>query len=104
MAKGKYTRLIDEYCKEQGFEVPVGFFRRPASPLAVVMMDSSPPKLVATTWFTREDVVYYIKHLVLANSESHTAPVRIFDFAKRKELEYTGGKRLKTKCELHTNP
>ena len=104
MTKGKYTGLIDEYCKKHGFSVPAGFYRRAASPLAVVRMDSSPPKLVARTWFKREDLVSYIEHTLPDGPESDTPSVRIFDFKAEEELEYTGGKRLRRKGDLKTNP
>jgi hypothetical protein len=101
MAKGKYTKLIAEYCAQRGYTVPAGFFRRSASHLCVVRMDVSPPKLVATTWFKREDVVYYAEH----NTPKESAPrLRIFDFKTNEELEHTGGKALKRKSHIEDNP
>jgi len=105
MSKRKYTKLIEDFCKRQGIAVPPGFYRRAACPLAVIRTDSSPPKLVAMTWFKKEDVVYYIEHMVMAESGENTQPpVRIFDFKAQEEVEYTGGKRLRKKRDLGVNP
>ncbi len=67
-----------------------GFYRHPASRFAVVDVDSAPPKLVATTWFRQEDVVYYL------NEFGSGRKLRVLDFKDRRELIFRGGKRLKT--------
>ncbi len=105
MSEGKYTKLIEDYCKKQGFVVPSGFNRRAASPLAVVMTDVTPPKLVARTWFNKEDVVYFLENIVMAESDvGAEPPVRVFDFKAHVELEYTGSKRLRKKVDFETIP
>ena len=100
----RYTKRIEEYCRQHGFSVPVGFYRHPAFPLVVVRTDSVPPKLVALTWPIREHVVRYIESKVLHETSSGAPPVRIFDFENHEELVYTDSKHLSRKCDLEGNP
>jgi len=65
----------------------MGFDRRSASRYAVIVL-TTPPKLVARTWFKQQDVVYYLAHC------GNTLPKRILDFKDGFELIYSKGKRL----------
>ena len=86
--RGKYNLLIESYCGSRGIEVPVGFGRSTANRYAVIQLDSDPPKLVALTWFNKEDVVHFLRNLW------ENRPVRILDFKEGVELVDEGGKRL----------
>jgi hypothetical protein len=90
----KYTDRIKEYCEAVGIDIPAGFYRHSASRYAAIDLESSPPKLVAKTWFNQEDVVYYLKNLASGKT------MRILDFKDRKELIYEGGERLKHGAEF----
>jgi len=104
MRKGKYTEIIEDYCTANGYSIPSGFYRRPASHLAIIRTDSSPHKLVAMTWFKKEDVVYYIEHMNLpGGNPSLRRPVRVFDFKNGEELEYTGT-MLSKKNDIEKSP
>ena len=83
-----YRARIEEYCKAQGVEIPVGFYRHAGGQYAAIDMESNPPKLVARRWFKQEDVVYYLQNLALGKR------MRILDFKERVELVYQGGARL----------
>lgn len=85
----KYTDRIKEYCESTGVEIPVGFYRHPASRYVVIDLECTPPKLVAKTWFKQEDVVYYLQNI------SPDKVVKILDFKERHELSYQSGKILK---------
>lgn len=85
----KYTDRVKSYCETNGVEIPPGFYRHPASRYVVVDTSSSPPKVVAKTWFKQEDVVYYLKNL------SPGKQVQILDFKERRELVFDGGETLK---------
>jgi hypothetical protein len=84
----KYTDRIKPYCEAAGIEIPLGFYRHPASRYAVIDLDGSPPKLIAKTWFNQVDVVYYLKKLEGGKN------VRILDFKERDELSHGGGETL----------
>ncbi len=84
---GKYSELIKRFCESRGIEIPLGFHRGSASRYAIVQQ-TTPPKLIARTWFKQEDVVYYLEHM------ADGTPVRIFDFKETEELVYDGGKKL----------
>lgn len=92
----KYEQLIRSYCSAQGVTIPAGFARRKANPIVVIRTDLSPAKLVATTWFKVEDVVYYLQHLVVPEiGESAAQHLPVLDFKSGRELRFTGGARLK---------
>lgn len=84
-----YKDRIEEYCKAQGVEIPVGFYRHAGGQYAAIDMESNPPKLVARRWFTHEDVIYYLQHLASGKR------MMILDFKDRVELLYEGGARLR---------
>ena len=49
-----YKDRIEEYCKAQGVEIPMGFHRHAGGQYAAIDMESNPPKLVARRWFKQE--------------------------------------------------
>jgi hypothetical protein len=79
----RYSQVIGEYCRTHGVEVPDGFHRHSASRYAVIL-EGTPPKLVARTWFKQADVVYYLRHIA-------SGPVREI-------LDFKEGCRLFDKC------
>ncbi len=91
----KYERLIGDYCKREGIAIPPGFGRNTPCRYAIIRTHLSPPKLIATTWFAAEDVVYHIEHCLASElGEALSQSIRILDFQKGEELAYRGGKRL----------
>lgn len=97
----KYESLIREYCTRSGVSVPSGFGRHPASPIAVIRTDVSPPKLVAKTWFKTADLIYYLENLLGPEiGIAALAEVRILDFNNGVELRYDGTSRLSKRGEL----
>src|SRR5204862_2059648 len=61
----KYRRLIDEYCARHGVNIPQGFAQGTPQRYAIIRTHLTPPKLIARTWFSMADVVYYIEHFML---------------------------------------
>lgn len=96
----KFSSLIEAYCKAHGVAVPDGFHRRAASRYVVILLGSSPPMLVARTWFKPADVVHYLKQYVQPGDGvgvvATPLPVRILDFKDMMELSYMGGARLRS--------
>jgi hypothetical protein len=84
----RYTDRIKEYCEKAGIGIPAGFYRHPANRFAIIDVGNTPPKLIAKTWFKKEDVVYYIKNL------SQSAKLRILDFKEREELRCESDEKL----------
>lgn len=84
----KYTDRIKAYCDISGFEIPVGFYRHPASRYAVIDLDAVPPKLVARTWFKQEDVLHFLRTFAIGKA------VRVLDFKERQELSFDGSNSL----------
>ena len=86
----KLSRTIEQYCLENGIEVPAGFYRRSASRYAVVVQESEENswKLVARTWFKAADVMYYLDNM------KGGKPYRVFDFKEMRSL-VRSGKTLK---------
>ena len=84
----KYKDKIEAHCKEAGIEIPVGFYRHPASRYAAIDLEFTPPKLVAKTWFKQEDAVYYLVNL------SAGRKMRVLDFQERCELVFNGKSTL----------
>ena len=80
----RYKVRIQAYCEESGIEVPVGFGRHAAARYAAIDEESSPPKLVATTWPTRKEAVNYLVNLAAGKR------TRILDFEDRCELSFDG--------------
>jgi hypothetical protein len=85
----KFADRIKVYCDASGVEMPVGFYRHPASRYFAIDMELLRPKLVAKTWFNQEDLVYYLKNLAQGKK------MRILDFKERRELYFEGGETLK---------
>jgi hypothetical protein len=80
----RYKDRIEAYCQESGVAIPPGFYRHSASRYAAVDLESSPPRLVAKTWFNQEDAAYYLANLASGK------PMRILDFKDRRELLFNG--------------
>ncbi|MDT3271875.1 hypothetical protein Q4Q54_00040 [Shewanella sp. SP2S2-4] len=86
--KGKYSKLIQEYCDKEGINVPPGFKRQSASHLAVVRYDSGEAKLVAKTFFKKEDLKYYIANTLseLVPTTEGLLPAKAIDFKENKHF------------------
>ena len=74
-----YRQRIQDWCTQNNITIPPGFYRHPASRYAAIDLAFEPPKLIATTWFKQENLLYYLTH----NAERH---YRILDFKERCEL------------------
>lgn len=81
----RYTDRIKSYCEAEGIEIPSGFFRHPASRYVAIEIGGQPPRLVAKTWFKKEDLVYYLDHLAPGRT------FRLLDFKERQELNFCNG-------------
>ncbi len=94
--KGKYSKMIQEYCEKEGIFVPLGFRRHTASHIAVIRHDSGQPKLVAKTFFKKEDLKYYILSTLteLPSDSDGNLPVKIVDFKEIKEFKVAGNGSL----------
>ncbi len=92
----KIQQLISNYCEEHEVVIPSGFARHTPSRYVIVRTHCEPPKLIAATWFSTADVVYYIDKFLLPElGELLAGSIRILDFQGREELAYTGTSRLK---------
>jgi len=85
---GSYKKTIEAYCEQAGIEVPIGFDRHSPGRYAAIDLESSPPKLVATTWSNVQDAVHYLVNLAAGRN------TRMLDFLKRRELTFNGNNRL----------
>lgn len=85
----RYRAQIEAYCEALGIEIPVGFRRHDAGRYAAIDLESSPHKLVATTWSHEPDAIQYLLNL----GEGHS--VRILDFKDRCERTFHGGSILR---------
>jgi len=98
--KGKYSLLIEEHCESEGVEIPVGFYRGNASHLAIIRKDTTPPKLVAKTYFSKADVKYYIKNtLAQLESDDGYFPALVIDFKEGVNFKCTLSKSGEGKLE-----
>ena len=82
----KLSQTIEQYCLENGIEVPAGFYRRSASRYAVVVqeIEENGWKLVARTWFKVADVMYYLDNM------NGGKPYQVFDFKEMQSLVRSG--------------
>ena len=89
-------KRIEAYCAEHGITIPGGFGRNTPSRYAVIRRDSGTAKLVAKTWFTHEDVAYYVQNTLIPElgSDFHSS-IDILDFKDGRRLRFTGSNRLK---------
>ncbi len=95
MATTSIKKRIETYCAEHGVTITGGFGRNTPSRYAVIRRDSDTPKLVAKTWFTPEDVAYYVENTSipeLGSDFQHS--VDILDFKDGRRLRFTGSNRL----------
>ena len=85
------TSEIEDYCKKLSVTVPVGFHRHPPSRYAVVKTDRSGEKtLVAKTWFSVKDFVYYIENNLMEQE------IELIDFKERSYLARKGSRLFMT--------
>lgn len=84
----RYTDRIEDYCRAHGIDVPVGFYRHPASRYAAIDTGHVPPRLTAVTWFKVADLLYHVSR------HENPTMLRLLDFKERQELKFDGG-RLK---------
>ncbi|MFY9315300.1 MAG: hypothetical protein WAO95_07045 [Burkholderiales bacterium] len=84
----KYTDRIRLYCDQNGIEMPPGFFRHAASRYVAVDIGCQPARLVATTWFKQEDMLYYVTRLASGKT------LKLLDFKERTVLRFSGGETL----------
>ena len=86
--KGKYSKLILEHCNKENVDIPPGFKRYPASHLAVIRLDGEQPKLVAKTFFKKEDLKYYIltNLLGLTVDSDGNLPAMVIDLKEHKSF------------------
>src|SRR5688572_23886388 len=86
--KGKYTKIIYEFCQKEGIDIPIGFGRNTASHLVVIRYDAEKPRLVAKTFFKKEDLLYYISTYLadVHADDGGLMPVKVFDF--KENLSY----------------
>jgi len=80
-----YSLRIRTYCEANGVEIPAGFQRRAANRYAAIDIGADPPRLIATTWFKQEDMIYYASRL----AEGRT--LKLMDFKERRQWQFTGG-------------
>jgi len=99
--KGKYSQIIQEYCEQEGVEIPPGFKRVPANHLAIIRKDSNPSKLIAKTYFNKADIKYYIKHTLaeLPTDEFGYFPALVVDFKENHKFKCTLSKSGEAKLE-----
>lgn len=80
----RYSARIKGYCTARGIEIPSGFHRHPASCYAAIELDSQPPKLVARTWFSQDDMLHYVRQHAAGRR------LRLLDFKAWRELHVDG--------------
>ncbi|RYV02055.1 hypothetical protein SOPP22_10790 [Shewanella sp. OPT22] len=97
--KGKYSKIILDFCEKNEIYVPVGFKRHSASHLAVIKFDGENRKLVAKTFFKSEDLKYYVSNSLLADSEGDIV-VTVIDFKELNEYKVTSSGQLQMVSKL----
>ena len=89
----KFTKQIEKFCNQEGVIIPPGFYRHTANRYAAIDFGTEPKKLIAKTWFNKEDVVYYINNMVSGKN------LRILDFKEKQDLVLSeGGKLIRGKA------
>ena len=84
----RYRGKIEQYCNDVGIEIPIGFHRHDACRYVAIDHDVFPPKLIAMTWSSEEDVVKSL----MSNTVGQN--VRLLDFEDRRELTFNDRSRL----------
>ena len=84
----RYRAKIEQYCKDVGIEVPIGFQRHTPGRYVAIDLESNPPKLVAATWSHQRDAVSYLGNLAAGQK------TRMLDFKERRELTFNGKRSL----------
>ena len=86
--------MVRQYCESRNIEIPVEFGRNSVSRYVIIMSNLDLPVLVATTWFTKPDVVHYLRLTNAPTDATESAKVlSILDFKFMKSLIWDG-KRL----------
>lgn len=80
----RYKASIENYCRKMGIDIPIGFERHAAGRFAVIDLDQTPPRLVATTWSKEVEAVSYLQTLNPAH------PIKILDFKDCYEMTFNG--------------
>lgn len=74
---------------------PTGIGRNASSRYAIIRTHTTPPKLVATTWFKVADVLYYIQHHLSPElGDALSTAIQILDFQTAEVLVYNGKQQL----------
>ncbi|MEP6720238.1 MAG: hypothetical protein ABJA77_02240 [Variovorax sp.] len=84
----RYKTSIEDYCKEMGIDIPIGFERHAAGRFVAIDLEHSPPRLVAATWSKEHEAVDYLVSLAADRN------TRLLDFKERRELTFNGKKSL----------
>ena len=90
---GKYTELVEKYCRDKSIDIPSGFYRHNASHLIVIRMDQKKPKLVAKTFFKKTDLNYYLKTMVIED-EALEEIAKVLDFKNDKRYVVVKNRKL----------
>lgn len=77
---------IKAHGDQHSVAIPSGFFRHPACRSLAIDLAIRPPRLIAKTWFTQEDLLYYLTHFARDRS------LRLLDFKERQELTFEDGR------------
>ena len=74
------TKKIERFCEAEDITIPSGFYRHSPSRYVVIVNTGSNWKLIAKTWFSVQDLVYYI------DNNLNDREFRMFDFQTSREL------------------
>ncbi len=94
LSSDEYRQLALLFCKRHGFAIPPAFQRadRSCYRYCVISLDSSPPKLSASTYGHADDLAKYLEHKVrISVSESETlSNLLAYDLETDHRLIYLG--------------
>lgn len=101
--EGGLTRKlrIEGYCDKRGIVMPMGFSKYGVSSYAIIRNDSDPPRLIAKTWFEKNDVVDYIEN---AFERDVYKDIDIIDVHNRYRLRYLDSAELEFVEALNLKP
>ena len=80
MVPSSIKARIKLFCEQNDVFVPAGFKRHSPSRYVVLVKDDNTWKLIARTWFSVADLLYYVENNLLGREH------RIFDFKELNEL------------------
>jgi len=81
-----------------GISIPPGFRRHTASRFVIIVEQINGWKLIAKTWFSVQDLLYYIEH----NLDDRS--YRIFDFKEMYELKVRDSRSTQQIAKLKLDP